>query len=70
MAICGGSGFKLHSCACHAAADACVHTRVRALVSNLTLIYMISQLYLYPNEYGVVVLVGFMFATIITFYIV
>ena len=43
---------------------------VRALVSNLTLIYMISQLYLYPNEYGVVVLVGFMFATIIIFYIV
>ena len=33
-------------------------------------IYMISQLYLYLNEYGVVVLVGFMFATIIIFYIV
>ena len=36
---------------------------VNALVGSFTL----SQLYLYPNRYGVVVLVGLMFATIICY---
>ena len=40
---------------------------VNALVGSFTLSYIISQLYLYPNGYGVVVLVGLMFATIINF---
>ena len=41
---------------------------VNALVSSFILLYMISQLYLYPNNaYGVVVLVGLMFATIICY---
>ena len=36
-------------------------------LSRLTLIYMISQLYLYPNRYSVVVLVGLIFTTIISY---
>ena len=42
---------------------------VNALVGSCirTLLYMISQLDLYPNGYGVLVLVGLMFATIICY---
>ena len=34
---------------------------VNTLVGSFTLLYIISKLYLYPNGYGVVVLVGLMF---------
>ena len=34
---------------------------VNALVGSFTLLYIISKLYLYPNEYGIVVLVSLMF---------
>ena len=38
-----------------------------ALVGSFTLPYIISKLYLYLNEYGVVVLVGLMFANSICY---
>ena len=39
---------------------------VNVLVGSFTLLYMISQLYIYPNGYDVLVLMGLMFATIIS----
>ena len=38
-----------------------------ALVNSFTVPCIISQLYLYPNRYGVVVLVGLIFTTIICY---
>ena len=38
-----------------------------ALVDSFTLLCIISQLYLYPNRYGVFLLVGLIFATIICY---
>ena len=40
---------------------------VNALVGNFTLLYIFTKLYLYPNGYGIVVIVSFMFATIICY---
>ena len=40
---------------------------INALVGNFTLLYIITKLYFYPNGYGIVVIVGLMFITIICY---
>ena len=40
---------------------------INALIGSFTVLYVISQLYLYPDQFGLVVLVSLMFATIICY---